>query len=584
MHSLFSFFFGEFFLVLISGRDSYDASALDVSVGVEPDSADTDDVDKTGNNWMAITDHVLLKCTNLDGLIKKRGDVTEDEKLRWESLGCEQRLKELYVMWQKHSDATKGRCEDLREASGIEVGVDWGFASASVKRKWKELMCDCHYAAGWSDSCLHGKPPTVHSTTTAAGIELAVAARPQNEKLVSNVPAPAQSRFKQFMGAAGAGAAGGVGVGVPFEPVIAIVLGTTSRGFRWSKINESPLVKILLASLERTLEVGFEYRVYVGFDAGDLFYDDDARRGEIARWFEKHVQKPAGKRGITARFATLKFLNVLRKPGPIFNFLTAAAFADGSDFVYRINDDTEFRTPFAAALTTALKNFEPPYLGVVGPTCADGNKKILTHDFVHRTHRQIFQTYYPVVLTDWWMDDWISKVYPRGSYGRHASVAVSHHTWMTGSGNPVRYEVDHGHKQYLDAELRRGAQLVGQFAMNHCRKGACNQPDGHVTPEWKGVYDPANQTVFESVMRDTPSYDYGEDDYASFTSSSSSSSSSSLSGGVSGGDSASAGGSDSEEEGEDDSEGVLDGSGMAGGLGRDDPDDWSESDTDTTVW
>ena len=193
----------------------------------------------------------------------------------------------------------------------------------------------------------------------------------------------------------------------------------------------------------------------------------------------------------------------------------------------------EFRTPFAAALTTALKNFDPPYLGVVGPTCADGNKKILTHDFVHRTHRQIFQTYYPVVLTDWWMDDWISKVYPRGSYGRHASVAVSHHTWMTGSGNPVRYEVDHAHKQFLDAELRRGAQLIGQFAMNHCRKGTCHQPDGHVTPEWKGVYDAANQTVFESVMRDddedgdSSPYSYGRDSSLGPRSHSSSSSSSS---------------------------------------------------------
>ncbi len=32
--------------------------------------------------------------------------------------------------------------------------------------------------------------------------------------------------------------------------------------------------------------------------------------------------------------------------------------ADGADFVYRVNDDTEFRTPFAAALTTALRFFK----------------------------------------------------------------------------------------------------------------------------------------------------------------------------------------------------------------------------------
>lgn len=53
--------------------------------------------------------------------------------------------------------------------------------------------------------------------------------------------------------------------------------------------------------------------------------------------------------------------------------------------------------------------FTPPFLGVVGPICYDGNQNILTHDFVHRTHRNIFQTYYPVVFSDWWMDDWISK-------------------------------------------------------------------------------------------------------------------------------------------------------------------------------
>lgn len=286
------------------------------------------------------------------------------------------------------------------------------------------------------------------------------------------------------------------------NPVIAITLGTTSRGFRWSKLEESPLVRILLASMARTLEQGFDYRIYVGFDAGDLFYDDEARRDELAQWVENTLVRSAAARGINASFASLRFLNVLRKPGPIFNFLTAAAFADGADFVYRINDDTEFRTPFASALTTALANFKPPYLGVVGPSCADGNKKILTHDFVHRTHYHIFQTYYPVVLTDWWMDDWISKVYPRGNYGRHQDVAVSHHTWMTGSGNPVRYEVDHGHKKYLNTELRRGAQLIGQFSQSHCRGGVCQQPDGHVTPAWSGVYDPKNQTVFDSVMEE----------------------------------------------------------------------------------
>ena len=59
----------------------------------------------------------------------------------------------------------------------------------------------------------------------------------------------------------------------------------------------------------------------------------------------------------------------------------------------------------------ALGGFSPPNVGVVGPYCAEGNTLILTHDFVHRTHLQIFAPhYYPPVFSDWWMDDWISKV------------------------------------------------------------------------------------------------------------------------------------------------------------------------------
>ena len=50
----------------------------------------------------------------------------------------------------------------------------------------------------------------------------------------------------------------------------------------------------------------------------------------------------------------MEFTNVLHKPGPIFNFLAAAAFADGADYVYRVNDDTEFRDPWAVRFVAAL--------------------------------------------------------------------------------------------------------------------------------------------------------------------------------------------------------------------------------------
>ena len=69
--------------------------------------------------------------------------------------------------------------------------------------------------------------------------------------------------------------------------------------------------------------------------------------------------------------------------------------------------------PFAVAACTTLACVAGA--GVVGPSGkrdASATRFMITHDFVHKTHLRIFETYYPPVLSDWWMDDWISHVYP----------------------------------------------------------------------------------------------------------------------------------------------------------------------------
>jgi len=46
-----------------------------------------------------------------------------------------------------------------------------------------------------------------------------------------------------------------------------------------------------------------------------------------------------------------------------------------------------------------LASLDPPNVGAVGPLCRQGNTKILTHDFTHRTHMEIFgHLYYPPQL------------------------------------------------------------------------------------------------------------------------------------------------------------------------------------------
>lgn len=88
-------------------------------------------------------------------------------------------------------------------------------------------------------------------------------------------------------------------------------------------------------------------------------------------------------------------------PGPVFNSMARAAYELGADYFYRLNDDSEIRGRWPEAYVRTLQALGPPF-GVIGPSSYGSNDRILTHDFVHRTHMEIFEmNYYPPELPDW---------------------------------------------------------------------------------------------------------------------------------------------------------------------------------------
>jgi hypothetical protein len=205
----------------------------------------------------------------------------------------------------------------------------------------------------------------------------------------------------------------------------------------------------------------FEYWLYVLYDAGDAFFDSAEREAEVRSWISTELSAPLAALGVTLRFALLRFENVLRKPGPAFNFMMAAAAADGAEYLYRVNDDTQFvGAGWAAQAVGALRRYSPPNVGVVGPVCREGNTRILTHDLVHRTHLRIFEHYYPPIFSDWWMDDWITHVYGP-SRTRRGPFLVRHHTGHQGT----RYEVDQSHEKRLAVELQSGKARIERWLL-----------------------------------------------------------------------------------------------------------------------
>jgi hypothetical protein len=244
---------------------------------------------------------------------------------------------------------------------------------------------------------------------------------------------------------------------------IAICAATTTRvrrGPNISAFRDMALVSTLIPSLVRTAEAAYRYRVYVTFDAGDGFIDSVARRCELRALLDAELVAALASHGVQAQAVVMRFANGAQKPGPAFNFMMAAAAADGADYLYRINDDTELAgAEWTTQAVGQLLALQPPNVGVAGPLCGQGNREILTHDFVHRQHLEIFPTYYPPVFTDWFLDDWISAVY--GPFRtRFGPWAVAH--WNDTHGQRYHEDVQvHGR---LEGEIERGHMRVEEWA------------------------------------------------------------------------------------------------------------------------
>ncbi len=244
-------------------------------------------------------------------------------------------------------------------------------------------------------------------------------------------------------------------------PVIGIFLGVTTRGLNVSDFDELALFQTLLPSVVQTAEVGFIYRLYVGFDRGDAFFDNKEVWRRTQQWFKLHISSQLEYKSIKAELRLVRVDNPDRKPGPVLNLIAAQMKTEGVDYYYRINDDSVLKSNWAHKMVNKLLSLGPSSapVGVVGPACDQGNTWILTHDFVHKSHLDIFPTYYPAVFKDWYLDNWISLVYGRSRTYRLFSARVEHRI----GAHSTRYEYVPEVVKHMGDELIKGRKLVRKY-------------------------------------------------------------------------------------------------------------------------
>lgn len=234
------------------------------------------------------------------------------------------------------------------------------------------------------------------------------------------------------------------------KPVKICVCALTRSKPKWKTLDDSRIIQNVIASTHDTTAMEwdkFEVQIFLGADADDTFWQRhaDALKRQALSQYKLQV--------------TFKFYQKRANFLP-WNDLMRDGYHTGSEYLVRINDDTEFTSNGWVSLgVRTLKSFQPPNVGVVGPSCAQGNTKIMTHDMVHRTHLKIFKTYYPVVFHNWYLDDWISRVYGPARTKKIKSWTVIHHVEQQGQ----RYKAVLSDSNFLNREIASGEKVIDRY-------------------------------------------------------------------------------------------------------------------------
>jgi hypothetical protein len=190
-------------------------------------------------------------------------------------------------------------------------------------------------------------------------------------------------------------------------PVVGLGVPTTSKGLNWSEkhVLMRALLPSLAATLTRTELKRFKIAVLIGFDEGDLLFEDAGRRSQMRRQMAKLLPKQA----------SIVFLRLrpLKRVALAWSMIFALAHRYNVTWLYQVNDDLTMETAgWLTAFTEQLGALDN--LGVAGPSDSfnDFRCSLLTQSFVHRRHLDVFGFFYPLEIRDWKSDRWMSFVYP----------------------------------------------------------------------------------------------------------------------------------------------------------------------------
>lgn len=250
---------------------------------------------------------------------------------------------------------------------------------------------------------------------------------------------------------------------------VAVVCAVTTKGFVKEyntnhNFEEMMLFVDLLPSFCKTASRGIKYTLYIAYDFDDPLLQHIKNLRSFKIMFNDLTSKHCKALDLKVEYVKCFTSN---RPAASQNTAMIHAYKDNNDYLFRVNDDTVLTTTnWTEMFISVLLNMNPPNLGVIGPIVDmekvgllyPGNTKVLTYEFVHKTHFDIFGYHYPDVFRNWYADDWMSRVYQPFWAVRLNQVRVKH-TESCG----VRYEPTNDVLSIIDEEIMIGRRKINEY-------------------------------------------------------------------------------------------------------------------------
>jgi len=182
---------------------------------------------------------------------------------------------------------------------------------------------------------------------------------------------------------------------------IGIIIPTTSHKTNYKTINDACFFTVMLPSfLEKYNKHGkHTYNFYIAYDDDDAFY---------LKYHDAMLEKFNDMTPDNFKLKLYTVTNMKSKVGHIWNFLAKKAYNE-NNYLYQLGDDIQILdSGWEKVFINVLK--KQNNMGTIGPR--DNHKPdILTQNFVHKTHLDIFGYFFHPEIINWYIDDWLTHVY-----------------------------------------------------------------------------------------------------------------------------------------------------------------------------